>query len=69
MLTVIQAVISVSLIILILLQERQAGAGGLFGGIEGGIYQQRRGLEKWFFISTIALLAIFAALSLLALII
>ena len=68
MLTAIQAVVSISLIILILLQERQAGAGSLFGGIEGGLYQKRRGLEKGLFISTIVLLGIFGILSLLNLV-
>ncbi len=68
MLTAIQAIVSVSLIILILLQERQAGAGSLFGGVEGGLYQKRRGLEKGLFMATIMLLGIFGIVSLLNLV-
>lgn len=56
-------VVAVVLIILILLQERSAGLGGMFGGEIGGIYQVRRGFEKLIFWSTIVLAVIFLALA------
>jgi preprotein translocase subunit SecG len=61
-----QIVISIVLIILVLLQERGTGLGGVFGG-STEFYQQRRGLEKIIFYSTIVLAAIFLALNLIAL--
>ncbi len=62
--TVIQAIISVLIIILILLQERSAGLSGIFGGEGGGaFYQTRRGMEKTIFATTIALAIIFLGLA------
>ncbi len=68
LLSIIQIAVAVLLIGVILMQERSSGAGGLFGGGEGTFYQARRGVEKTIFISTIALLSIFAIVSLLNLI-
>jgi len=65
LLNIAQLAVSVLLIILILLQERESGVSGLFGGSEGGFYQTRRGLEKAIFIATIVLVGVFAILSLL----
>jgi protein translocase SecG subunit len=63
--TVAQIVISVLLIVLVLLQERSGGTSGVFGGSgnEGGMYQQRRGLERMMFIATIVCLTLFIATS------
>lgn len=62
--TVIQAIISVLIVILILLQERSAGLSGIFGGEGGGtFYQTRRGMEKTIFVTTIALAIIFLGLA------
>ena len=47
-------VVSLLLIIAILLQNRGAGLGGIFGG-EGNIYRTKRGVEKILFIATIVL--------------
>ena len=58
-----QVVIAILLIISILLQNRGAGLGGVFGG-GGGVYLTKRGLEKKLFIATIILAAIFLLLSL-----
>jgi protein translocase SecG subunit len=59
-----QIAISVIIIGLILLQERESGLSGLFGGGDmGGVYQTRRGLEKGIFIATIILAVIFVGLS------
>lgn len=63
-----QIAVSVIVIGLILLQERSAGAGGLFGGGEGGFYQTRRGIEKFLFVTTIVFVVAFAGLALLNLI-
>ncbi len=67
--SIAQIVVSVLLIAVILVQERSSGAGGLFGGGEGTYYQARRGLEKGIFIATLILLALFAFISLLNLIV
>jgi len=68
MLTVLQVVFAVILIVLILIQERDAGVSGLLGGTGGGAYQTRRGLEKIIFRATITVAVIFAALSIINLI-
>ena len=64
-LQIIQAIIAVTLVILILLQERSAGLSGIFGGDSGGggFYQTRRGLEKIIFVATIVLAVAFAAIA------
>ncbi|MFA4936772.1 MAG: preprotein translocase subunit SecG [Patescibacteria group bacterium] len=56
-------IVSILLIISILLQNRGAGLGGIFGG-EGNIYRTKRGAEKVIFISTIVLSVIFFGLAL-----
>ena len=58
-----QIVIAVLLMVAILMQNRGAGLGGVFGG-SGGVYLTKRGLEKKLFIVTIILAAIFILLSL-----
>lgn len=68
-LNIAQIVISLALIGLVLLQERSAGAGGLFGGgSAGSSYQTRRGLERVIYWATIVVAFIFAALSVASLI-
>ncbi len=68
MLTIAQIVVSLILIALILLQERSAGLGGVFGGAGGTPYQTRRGVEKAIFWGTIGAAVLFAALALVNLI-
>ena len=58
-----QIVIAILLIVSILLQNRGAGLGGVFGG-GGDVYMAKRGFEKKIFNFTIALSIIFLALSL-----
>lgn len=58
-----QIVVSILLMVAILLQNRGAGLGGVFGGT-GGVYLTKRGLEKKLFIATIVLAVIFILLSL-----
>ncbi len=65
--TVIQIVISILLIVCILLQQRGAGLGGVFGG-GGEDYHTKRGLEKTVFIATIILAFLFLCLGIVRLI-
>lgn len=58
-----QVIIAVLLMVAILMQNRGAGLGGVFGGT-GGVYLTKRGLEKKLFIATIVLAVIFILLSL-----
>jgi protein translocase SecG subunit len=68
-LTLAQIIVSIAIVVLVLLQERSSGAGGIFGGGEGGFYQTRRGLEKVIYIATLILIAVFVALALVNLVI
>jgi len=61
--TILQIIVSVTLITLIALQERSGGMSGLFGGDGGGVYQTRRGMEKIFFRGTIFLAVVFVGLA------
>jgi protein translocase SecG subunit len=60
---------SLLLITLILLQQRGGGVSGIFGGVGGEFYGTRRGLEKWVFIATIVIAAIFVASALAGLVV
>ncbi|PIZ58324.1 preprotein translocase subunit SecG [bacterium (Candidatus Torokbacteria) CG_4_10_14_0_2_um_filter_35_8] len=53
-LKIAQIVISVILVIVILLQNREGGLGMAFGG-EGNVFSTKRGFEKMLFIFTIIL--------------
>jgi len=57
-LNIIQLVSAILLIIAILLQNRGASVGGIFGG-EGAVFQTKRGLEKKLFVATIVFSIIF----------
>lgn len=57
-----QAAVSLLLIIAIILQNRGAGLGGIFGG-EGNVYRTKRGVEKGLYVSTIVLIVIFISLA------
>ncbi|NTW15682.1 MAG: preprotein translocase subunit SecG [Candidatus Moranbacteria bacterium] len=63
-LLIVQAIVSVLLIISILLQNRGTDAGLSFGGDFGGYYT-KRGVEKFLFYASIALGAAFLVLSIL----
>lgn len=62
-LNIVQIVLAVVLIVLILIQSRGSGLGGVFGG-EGNVYQTKRGVEKIVFISTIITAALFLGVAL-----
>ena len=64
-LNVAQIVLSVALILIILLQVRGGGLGGIFGQPDT-VYRTKRGLEKTLFQLTIALVVIFIVLALIS---
>lgn len=55
---IIQIIAAVLLMLVILLQNRGASVGGVFGGGDA-VYQTKRGLEKKLFVATIILSIIF----------
>ncbi len=61
-LNVIQIIISITLMVIILIQVKGEGLGGVFGG-GGGVARTRRGLERTLFNATIVLSAIFLLIS------
>lgn len=64
-LNILQLLISIVLIIVILLQAKGAGLGGIFGQTSS-VFRTRRGLEKLLFQFTIVLAVIFLIVSLLS---
>jgi len=62
-------IVSVALIASVLLQSKGVGLGGLAGGDSGGVYTQRRGIEKVMFYITIALSVLFLLLALISVLI
>jgi preprotein translocase subunit SecG len=66
--SIVQVIVAVLLVIVIILQQRGSEAGIAFGG-SGESFRSKRGLEKFLFYSTIALAVIFAANSILTLVI
>ena len=61
-LNIAQIILSVALIIVVLLQVRGGGLGGIFG-TPSPVYRTRRGLEKTLFQLTIALAVVFLVIS------
>jgi len=61
-LTIAQIVLSVALIIVLALQVKGGGLGGIFGQADG-VYRTRRGVEKTLFQVTIVLAVLFVILS------
>ena len=62
-------IVSLALIASVLLQSKGVGLGGLAGGDSGGVYTQRRGIEKVMFYITIALSVVFLMLALISVLI
>ena len=58
-LNIAQIIVSVALIIVILLQTKSGGMGGVFGGTETAVYKTRRGVERTIFNITIGLAVAF----------
>ena len=63
---VAQLVVAVAVILLVLLQVRGGGLGGIFGQADT-VYRTKRGVEKTLFQLTIALVIIFVILSIVSL--
>lgn len=64
---VIQIILAIAVTVLILLQAQGSGLGAAWGG-GGETYHTRRGLEKVIFIASIILTVLFAANSVLLLV-
>ena len=67
-LNVAQIVLALTLILVILLQVRGGGLGGIFGQADT-VYRTRRGVEKTMFQLTIGLAVLFIILALVSLVI
>ncbi len=65
-LNVAQIVLAIALILVILLQVRGGGLGGIFGQPDT-VYRTKRGVEKTLFQLTIALVVLFIIISLMTL--
>jgi len=65
-LSVAQIVLSVALILVILLQVRGGGLGGIFGQPDT-VYRTKRGVEKTLFQLTITLVVLFIIISVMTL--
>ena len=63
---VAQIVVAAAMILIILLQVRGGGLGGIFGQADT-VYRTKRGVEKTLFQLTIALVIIFIILSIISL--
>ena len=67
MLPYIQIILSIILVVTVLLQQSEAGVGGVLGGGDtGGLHHTRRGFEKFLFVTTIVVGILFVASALLA---
>lgn len=65
-LNILQIVLSVALILVILLQVRGGGLGGIFGQ-QDTVYRTRRGLERTLFQLTILLVVTFVVVAIVSL--
>lgn len=65
---IIQFALAIVLTLIILLQQKGAGVGGIFGG-SGNIYSTKRGVDKILHYTTIVVAVIFFGLSIARLII
>ena len=63
---VAQIVLAIALILIILLQVRGGGLGGIFGQADT-VYRTKRGVEKTMFQFTVALAIIFIIISMISL--
>jgi len=63
-LSIAQIVLSVAIVLVVLLQVRGGGLGGIFGQADT-VYRTKRGVEKTLFQLTIALVIIFVIVAIL----
>jgi len=61
-LNIVEIVISIVLVLVILLQVRGGGIGGIFGQADT-VYRTKRGVEKWLFWMTIVLAVVFVIIA------
>ena len=59
-----QIILAVTIIVLVMVQAKDAGMGNVFGGGDMGVARTRRGVEKTLFNATIVVGTIFLLLSL-----
>ncbi len=64
-----QIVVCVALIVLVVLQTKDAGIGSMFGGGDMGVYRTRRGVEKTMFNATVVLGIAFVLLAIVTVIV
>jgi len=64
-LNITQIIISAALVVVILLQTKGGGMGGVFGGTETAVYKTRRGVERTIFNITIGLSIAFFVITIL----
>jgi preprotein translocase subunit SecG len=64
-LNIAQIIISAALVVVILLQTKGGGMGGVFGGTETAVYKTRRGVERTIFNITIGLSIAFFVITIL----
>jgi preprotein translocase subunit SecG len=62
-LTLAQIVLAIALIVLVVLQAKDAGLSQMFGGGDMGVFKTRRGVEKTMFQATIVLAVAFVLLA------
>lgn len=62
-------IISIALVTSVILQNKGVGLGGLTGQDTGGVFTQRRGVERTLFYITIGLAALFFILTLVTVIV
>jgi len=63
---IVQIIISIALVVLLLLQAKGTGIGGIFGGSD--VYKTRRGVEKTLFQATIGVAVAFFVISVISVI-
>ena len=62
-LNIAQILISVTLVVILLLQAKGSGFGSSLGGSSGSVFRTRRGVEKTLFQLTIVLIGVFILVS------
>lgn len=65
-LSIIQIVLSIALVLVILMQVKGGGLGGIFGQADT-VFRTRRGLERRLFQLTVALMVLFIAIAIVTL--
>jgi preprotein translocase subunit SecG len=65
-LSIVQIILSIALILVVLLQVKGGGLGGIFGQADT-VFRTRRGLERRLFQFTIVLIVLFVAVAVITL--